>query len=46
MFCHLYYFEKIKGAVLNLQGCKHNWWFTCCVDKYEWCKIKYLYLDI
>ena len=22
MFCHLYYFEKIKGAVLNLQGCK------------------------
>ena len=21
MFCHLYYFEKIKGAVLNLQGC-------------------------
>jgi hypothetical protein len=22
MFCHLYYFEKNKGAVLNLQGCK------------------------
>jgi hypothetical protein len=24
MFCHVYYFEKNKGAVLNLQGCKSS----------------------